>query len=269
MATKPTDIDAMRAIVDEHHAGLEDELGVLLKAVKKRLLTKHRDHYDPIVAQLDRRLAECLSQNEAEARRGLDLVAQLRRTDRILANLVDHIIRYRNKDRTFNLHARIFSAWADLVCDRSLLLRLATRRFLDRPEVRALFRRWVRRWRKVSVQRQKRELRRASERDLRAQESEASQRIAAMQAELDAVRRLLVDHEQQHAEMQEKLRRAFMRGVVNLNLEAMDVFGEIPTAETVPPQKADRRAARRRDAHDGADDFLVEPAPRISVVRHR
>jgi hypothetical protein len=107
-------------------------------------------------------------------------------------------------------------------------------------------------------------LRQANERDLRAQGSETAQRIAAIHPELDAVEQLLVDHERQRAEMQEKLRRAFMRGVVNLTLEAMNIFSEIPTAEGLPVKK---QRGRPRQTRDGADDFVVEPA-RVSVIRH-
>ena len=121
--------------------------------------------------------------------------------------------------------------------------------------------------RKVRLQRQKRELRRSCEKDLRMKETEAAQRITALQAELDAVKQLLVEHEKQHGEMQQKLRRAFMRGVVNLNLEAMDVFGEIPTVDTVKDKNATITQVVKDDSDD-EDDFFVEPAPRISVVRH-
>jgi hypothetical protein len=210
-----------------------------------------------------------MSVNEIEAKRDAELGGALAKTDIILSRLIDHIIVYRHRDRTASLRARIFSAWADYATDRTIVLRIATERFLHEPAKRTLFHRWVRRWRKNSVQRKKRELRRTNDRDLKVQEGEGLQKIAALQAELDAVKQLLIDHEKQHAEMQEKLRRAFMRGVVNLNLEAMDVFGEVPTAEAIPPPRAERARGKRRDARDGADDFVVEPAPRISVIRHR
>lgn len=96
-------------------------------------------------------------------------------------------------------------------------------------------------------------------------ETESAQKITALEAELDAVKQLLVEHEAQHDEMQQKLRRAFMRGVVNLNLEAMGVFGEVPTTEVPASQKHITQRAKGPDE----DDFVIEPAPRISVVRHR
>jgi predicted nuclease with TOPRIM domain len=139
--------------------------------------------------------------------------------------------------------------------------RIASQLYIDEPMKRILFKRWVRRMRKVRVQRQRRDLRRSCDRELKQKDTEAAQKIAALQSELEAVQQLLLEHEQQHAEMQEKLRRAFMRGVVNLNLEAMDVFGEVPTMETITVAKAERKERP-------TDDFFVEPAPRVSVVRH-
>jgi hypothetical protein len=41
----------------------------------------------------------------------------------------------------------------------------------------------------------------------------------------------------------------------------MDVFGEVPTAETISVAKPERKER-------STDDFFVEPAPRVSVVRH-
>lgn len=189
-------------------------------------------------------------------------------TDKILSRLVNHIIIYKNKDRTANTRSRIFKAWADMATERSIMARAAGNQFIRGRPTRILFSRWVRRTRRVRLQRQKRDLRRSCERDVRQKDSEAAQRIAALQAELDAVKQLLVEHEKQHGEMQEKLRRAFMRGIVNLNLEAMDVFGEVPTAETVPTTRLERSRGRAADPRDEGDDFVVEPAPRISVIRH-
>jgi hypothetical protein len=86
-----------------------------------------------------------------------------------------------------------------------------------------------------------------------------------MHAQLDAVKQLLIGHQREHAEMQEKLRRTFTRSVVNLNVEVMDIFGEIPTPETLP---AKMQRGRRRETRDGVNHFAVEPAPRVSVSRH-
>jgi hypothetical protein len=258
----------MNELVDANHSALEDELSSLMKAVQAGLLQKHRRHYEPIIEQLQRTLAERGSQNDAEQRRSAGLATQLAVKGKIRSRQLDHIEIYKNKDRTANTRSRVFKAWADMATGRSIMARAATDLFIRDRQRRILFSRWVRRTRRVRLQRQKRDLRRSCERDLRQKDSDAAQRIAAVQAELDAVKQLLVDHEKQHGEMQEKLRRAFMRGVVNLNLEAMDVFGEVPTTETLPQIRPERARSRAADRRDDADDFVVEPTPRISVTRH-
>jgi hypothetical protein len=176
------------------------------------------------------------------------------------------IAAYRLKDQTANLRSKIFKAWQRLSGEREIMLCTIGQLYLYEPAKRIAFKRWVRKMRKVRLQRQKREARRACERDLRARETESIQKISALQSELDAVKQLLVEHEQQHGDMQEKLRRAFMRGVVGLNLEAMDVFGEVPTSESLRRGRGDGIDQRRDE--DG-EDFVVEPVPRIAVMRHR
>jgi hypothetical protein len=259
------EIEQIQEHVDANHCALEEELLSLLTAMRTRLLQKHGLDYQPVIDQLERSLAEQVSHYESEQRRSADLATKLAVTDTILIRLVNHIILYKNKDRTANTRSLIFKAWADLATGRAILARTATDLFVRDRQRHILFSQWVRRMRRVRLQRQKRDLRRSCEHDLRQKDNEAAERIAALQAELDAVKQLLIDHEKQHGDMQEKLRRAFMRGVVNLNLEAMDVFGEVPTTEALPQTRVER--GRSRPADDGKD-FVVEPAPRISVIRH-
>jgi hypothetical protein len=251
--------------VDENHVSLETELQALLRRVRERLVKEEDDHYQPLITSLERKLAEQTQKNTAELKRGQQLDDQLGRTLRVIDNLMDCIAGYRHKDQTANLRSKVFKAWRTLTGERDKILRVMTRSYVEQPSQRIMFRRWLRRMRKVRLNRQKRELRLECEQNLRTRESAAKQRIAALQAELDAVRQSLVEHEEQHDDMQQKLRRAFMRGVVGLNLEAMDVFGEVPTSEALRAGRLD--LAEQRD-DDDREDFFVEPAPKVSVLRH-
>lgn len=261
------DIDDMNAIVEQHHISMEDEMQNLMRKIKRRLIKEQDQHYQPIIEKLERKLAEQNLKNAAEEKKTDQLQEQLDQTDQIIKRFLSHLSVYRVKDKSANQRSRVFKAWADLASGKSVMTKAAAHLYLEEPMRRILFKRWVSRMRKVRLQRQKRELRRSCEKDLRMKETEAAQRITALQAELDAVKELLIEHEKQHGEMQQKLRRAFMRGVVNLNLEAMDVFGEIPTVETVK-EKSPTITQVIKDNSDDEDDFFVEPAPRISVVRH-
>ena len=254
----------MHGLVDNHHQTLEDELQELFGKIRARLIKEQNKQFAPKVKALERKAAEQDQQNATEKRRGEDLEDRLGKIDIIIERFLNHLAYYRDKEKQANQKSRVFKAWADMASGRSVMQRIASQLYLEEPMKRILFKRWLRRMRKVRIQRQKRELRRAGERGLRQQESEAAQKITALQAELEAIQQLLLDHEKQHGEMQQKLRRAFMRGVVNLNLEAMDVFGEVPTAETVSKPVI----SQRRKGSDDEDDFVIEPAPRISVVRH-
>ena len=258
------DVETMHGLVDNHHQTLEEELQDLFGKIRARLIKEHNRQFQPIVKKLERQAAEQDQQNDTEKRRGEDLETRLGKIDIVISRFLEHLAYYRDKEKQSNQKSRVFKAWADMASGRSIMRRISYQLYLAEPMKRILFKRWVRRMRKVRIQRQKRELRRAGERGLRQQESEAQQKITALQSELEAVQQLLLDHEKQHGEMQQKLRRAFMRGVVNLNLEAMDVFGEVPTAEAV----AKPVISQRQKGSDDEDDFVIEPAPRISVVRH-
>jgi hypothetical protein len=68
--------------------------------------------------------------------------------------------------------------------------------------------------------------------------------------------------------MQEKLQRWFMRGAVNLNLEVMNVFREMPTTDNAPQPKPERGREKRSHRREDPNEFIAEPAPRIFVTHH-
>ncbi|OHT13188.1 hypothetical protein TRFO_16743 [Tritrichomonas foetus] len=240
--------------------------------MRSRLYQEHQQYYQPIIQKLERRVAEQNVKNATEKKRGEQLEGELERTKLIISRFVYHIAELKARDHLRNVRSRVFKAWADIASGRAIMANMTVRLYLTQPMRRILFKRWVRRMRKVRQQRLGRELRHVCQQDISQKETEASQRICALKSELQAVQQLLIEHEKQHGEMQEKLRRAFMRGVVNLNLEAMDVFGEVPTTEVVPPpvrKSAQLAAATQDSSDDDGNDFFVEPAPKISVIRHR
>ena len=237
------------------------------------LIKENQEYYQPIIQKFERRVAEQRLKNATEKKRGEQLRDQLDRTNLMISRFVLHIANLKARDHTASIRSRVFKAWADLATGKQIMTSTIARLYLDRPMRRILFKRWVRRMRKVRQQRLGRELRHVMQQDISQKETEQTQKITALRAELQAVRQLLVEHEKQHGEMQQKLRRAFMRGVVNLNLEAMDVFGEIPTEVPPPPIRKSAEIAAATNHQDDEDedenDFYVEPAPKISVIRHR
>lgn len=265
-------INTMHEYVDNHHETLDEELQNLLRSMRYRLIKENQEYYQPIIQKYERRVAEQRLKNATEKKRGEQLKEQLDRTNLIISRFVLHIANLKARDHTASTRSRVFKAWADLATGKQIMANTITRLYLDRPMRRILFKRWVRRMRKIRQQRLGRELRHIMQQDISQKETEQTQKITALRAELQAVRQLLVEHEKQHGEMQQKLRRAFMRGVVNLNLEAMDVFGEVPT-EVPPPQvrkSAEVAAANNlNDDDEDENDFYVEPAPKISVIRHK
>lgn len=270
------DIDIMHQIVDTHHDSVDEELEALLKNVRSRLVKNHIQYYSPIISNLERKIEEQKLQNTILDKGSESIAAETERIDYLIERFVDHISIMKTKDRVFNQRSKIFHAWRDLSITKKIREEAMNRLYLEEPMKRILFKRWVRKMRRVRLQRQKRELRRSCTRDIRAQETEAAQRIYSLKSELVAVKELLAEHERQHGEMQQKLRRAFMRGVVNLNLEAVDVFGEVSPGEvfstasmpTFSPKGSKAPVTEPSDEDEDSDEFSIEPAPRISVIRH-
>lgn len=271
------DIGEINRIVDTHHTQADEELVALLKGIQERLIQEHKNHYTPIIKNLERKIDEQHTANETAVARGKEIGAEADHLSIIFERMVDHIGIMKVKDDAANSVAKMFHAWRDYATSRSIYSRTMQAIYMEKPMERILFKRWVRRLHKVSYLRKKRELKRSNNKEIKAQESEASQKIVALQSELTAVRELLAEHERQHGDMEKKLKRAFMRGVVNLNLEAMDVFGDVPPSEDFmsiaknPPQKKSRKEQKppSSDESDDEDEFYVEPAPRISVIRHK
>lgn len=270
------DIDAAHKIVDTHHVQVDEELIALLRSIQKRLLQQHKQHYTPIINNLQRKIDEQKIANETMTKRAEGIDQEADKLSIIFEKMVDHISFMKMKEQVSNAKSKLFHAWRDLATSRRIYEDAMFRIYLQEPMKRILFKRWVRRMNKVRFNRKKRELRRENSREMKAQETEATQRITALQSELTAVRQLLAEHERQHGEMQQKLRRAFMRGVVNLNLEAIDVFGDVPATDgfvsvAAQPLKKNMKmeAPPASDSDSDNEEFVVEPAPRISVIRHK
>lgn len=270
------DIESAYKIVDAHHQQVDDELIALLTAIQKRLLQTHKNYYTPIINNLQRKIDEQKIANETMSKRAEGIDQEADKLNIIFEKMVDHISFMKMKEQVSNAKSKLLHAWRDIATSRRIYEDTMFRIYLQEPMKRILFKRWVRRMNKVRFNRKKRELRRENSREMKAQETEATQRITALQSELIAVRQLLAEHERQNGEMQQKLRRAFMRGVVNLNLEAVDVFGEVPATDglvssiAAQPLKKKKKMELPKDSDSDSDneDFVVEPAPRISVIHH-
>jgi hypothetical protein len=122
----PLSLIAIHRMVNDHQAALDEELQRLIKAITTRLLEKPRDHHEPIIAELERRLLERLSKNDSEAKRDIDLAPPLARVDVVLSRFVTHVIIDRNKDRTAQTRRQFFTTWAAFTRHRPVVLRVAT-----------------------------------------------------------------------------------------------------------------------------------------------
>jgi hypothetical protein len=116
------------------------------------------------------------------------------------------------------------------------------------------------------------ELKSRFDRQRRAQAAETNRIVGALEDELRTARAELEEKQQTFLELQQRLRKAFMRGVVNLNLEAMDVFNGAQFMDLV--QEVEGNEAEHFDeeaaVNESDEEFFVEDdAVPISVIKHR
>lgn len=273
---RSTDIEELNAIIDNSSTQTYEEISKLLHSIQKRLYNEHKNYYLPLLKDLERKVEEQALANQTIVQRSSRVDSEIEKIKYFINRLVDHISVFATKDRISNDRSLIFRAWRDYATCKNIYTNTFMRIYLDEPMKRLLFKRWLRKMRKIRYIRQKRELKRLCTRNIKAHETEAVQKITALQSELTAVKELLAEHEKQHGEMQKRLRRAFMRGVVNLNLEAIDVFGDVSPEEVLPVVNATKKGGQvpkqpvsYKPDSDDDDDYYVEPAPRISIIRHK
>ena len=268
-----TDSESIHQIINTHEKVIDNEITSLFKEIYERIFKQQQKYYTPIISKLERKLEEQKLNNSTMEKRSGNIGNEMEKLNLLFERFVEHLAIIRNRDRISNDRSKIFHAWRDLSLSRSVIENSMYSIFLKEPIKRILFKRWIRKMRKARLIRQRRELRRNCDRDIRNLETETSQRITSLQSELVAVKELLIEYEQQHSEMQQKLRRAFMRGVVNLNLEAIDVFGEMPSTEAInnhlKNKPSPKKNSKNLNSDEEIDEFFVEPAPRISVIRHK
>jgi predicted RNase H-like nuclease (RuvC/YqgF family) len=201
-----------------------------------------------------------------------DSTTELARKEATITRLVAMCGRLHQRVRNGKGCSRALKVWAEIVIDRPILIRAFKRIYFYSRLKRNFLRHWRRKMYKRREERFHAELKSRFEKQRRAQAAETNRIIGALEDELRTARAELEEKQQTFLELQQRLRKAFMRGVVNLNLEAMDVFNGAQFMDLV--QEVEGNEAEHFDEeaaiNESDDEFFVEDdSVPISVIKHR
>jgi hypothetical protein len=268
----------MAAAQEELHGILDHRFGEIANSLhefmqnNERQIGQERDaFYTPQIHQLEAEIQELIRQFIEMEGKTSDNTTILIKKDVAIAKLVQLSGRMHQKVNNGQSRSQAFNAWTEISTKKAVLVRTYRRIYLLAAAKRIFFRRWVRKMNRHRESRFHHEVKARFEREWRARASENGRIIEGLELELKAARAELEEKHQRLIEMQQRLRKAFMRGVVNLNLEAMDVFNGgqfmdlMKEVELNEAEHYDDEAA----LHQSDDDFFVEEVPNIAVTRHR
>lgn len=260
----------LHQIVNENFDKLLSDLEDFFKRHSEAIAKEQSDFYSPTIQRLQGELDKAQLDYEQMSAAAQEHTVELARRRALLNNLLARSAKLHLKVRKANVASRTFHQWINDGTDKNILIRTFEKIFIHNPMKRILFKRWVRKMHHKREARIESEARQVYEKESRTRANEYNSQIARIEKDLADARNELETKQKNFIEMQQKLRKAFMRGVVNLNLEAMDVFNGAQFMDMA--QEVEGRTGGTRDedneVEEGDDEFYVEESPSISVVRH-
>ena len=246
------------------------ELEEFFRRNHETIAQEQSDYYTPQIDRLQAQLDAAKSEFEKMSNDAQEHTSELARRKAILNNLLARSAKLHLKLRKSAIASKAFHSWIRDGTDKILLARTFEGIYIKNARMRNFFRRWVKKMHKKRDTRIETEARQMYEKESRARANEYNAEIARLEKELADSRNELETKQKTFIEMQQKLRKAFMRGVVNLNLEAMDVFNGAQFMDMT--QEVEGKTGGTHDSEneveEGDDEFYVEESPNIAVIRH-
>lgn len=261
---------ALSNILTDHFSEMANALEEFLKKARDEVVEERKQNYTPHIERLQNELNQKLEEFAQMQGDSAQVTNELVKEEAYLTRLINLRAKLSQKVRNANNESRTFNAWKQLGTDTPILTKVFKRTFVRNCMRRIYFRRWVR---KTHVKRENRivnEIKKRYDKIWKAKALEAQKTIEDLESELAEARDELESKQENFIEMQRRLRKAFMRGVVNLNLEAMDVFNGAQFMDLM--QEVEGNEVDHQDTetavNESDDDFFVEEDPQISVIRH-
>ena len=257
-------------ILDENFERLANDLEDFMKKHGQRVADERSAFYQPQIAELEARINQGAGEFTEMEGKVRSLTQILVQKEAMLNRMVRLSAKLHQKVRNGNSCSRAFNLWAEMGTNKDVLANTYRKIFITNSMKRTFFRRWLRKMYQRREGRMLHEIKTRFDKEARAKAAESNKVIEGIEAELAAAKAELEEKQRKFLEMQQRLRKAFMRGVVNLNLEAMDVFNGAQFVDLMHEVEGNEADHRDEDAplDESDDEFFVEEAPQISVIRH-
>jgi hypothetical protein len=254
-----------------HFDHLVEDLEKYMRRTEEVIAQEPSDVYTPQISALEGKVHDCEEEYARMEAAASETTIELARKEAAIARLITMSARLHQRVRNGRSCSRSFKAWEEIGTDRRVLVHAFKRIYLLSRLKRAFFRRWIRKMHRKREDRFHVDLKTRFDKQRRTQAAETNRVVVALEDELRVARDELEQKQQRFLELQQRLRKAFMRGIVNLNLEAMDVFNGgqfmdlIQEVEGNEAEHFDEEAA----INESDDEFFVEDdSVPISVIRH-
>ena len=258
-------------ILENNFQQLIKDLEAFYHANEETISKEQNDFYSPQIAQLQSQLQDSEQLYDNMETQATTFHHDIIQKEAIVQRMVHLSSQLHSKIRNGNTCSRFFQSWVSDGTDKDILLRSFEAIYLQRANQRVFFRRWAR---KTIIKREARftrEIRTRYDKEMKSKSTDFNRQISQLESQVAAARALLEEKQRNFIEMQQRLKKAFMRGVVNLNLEAMDVFNGAQLMGMMQEIEGGEQGLRDQDApvDESDDDFYVEDTPEVKIVRHQ
>ena len=258
-------------IIDNNFQQLFKDLEAYYHANEERISQEQKDFYSPQISQLEAQLHESEQLYDNMESKATTFHHDIIQKEAVVQRMVHLSSQLHSKIRNGNTCSRFFQSWVSDGTDKDVLLRSFEAIFLHRAQQRIFFRRWSRKTIVKRDARLTREIRTRYDKEMKSKSTDFNRQISQLESQVAAARALLEEKQRNFIEMQQRLKKAFMRGVVNINLEAMDVFNGAQLMGMMQEIEGGEQGQHDVDApvDESDDDFYVEDAPEVKIVRHQ
>ena len=257
-------------LVNKHFDNLKNELELYFKNSSNQVIQEKKALYEPQLNKLESQLkAEQDHFTQMEMDTGKN-TTELARKEGILNKMLLKSARLHAKVRNNNLSSRAFHSWIESGTSKGILSRTYKSIYIDQAPKRIFFRKWFKKMLEKREIGYLNEIKQKFEKEAKTKAIESNKQISQLEAELAGARAELEMKQKNFRDMQQKLKKSFMRGVVNLNLEAMDVFNGSQYANLVEEVENNEQIIENNEPVDeGDEEFFIEEEPQISIIRHK
>lgn len=265
-----TQDEELHEILESHFSKLTSDLEEYMKKHEDDVAAERTNFYTPQIDDITQRIRQGEDDFAGLHANVSELTEKLVKKEAILNKMVRLSAKLHRKVRNTNSCARSFNFWTEIGTNKDILAKTYRTIFITNSLKRLMFRRWLRKMYRKRENRIMKEVKTRFDKEARAKAAESSRVIEGVEQELAAAKAELEEKQKKFIDMQQRLRKAFMRGVVNLNLEAMDVFNGAQYMDLIHEVEGNQAEHRDQDAplDESDDEFFVEEAPQISVIKH-